>query len=447
MLLEFSVENWMSYLNEADFSMIASRERQHSETLFRLPGWRSRRVLPTAAIYGGNASGKTAILKALSALRRMVVHDAGIDGLLPIESFKLSEPDKPTSLDITFLINDHVYRLYVELTAESIVYESLELVKQAGNEYLYEREWVSDEYEYHFKRGFFSKSPHVEYAAQSTRGNRLFLESAVAQNVIELTEPYLWFAQVLQLVGVGSHAWSFATAAGTQKGFLAFAESTLSRMDTGIVKLVGEHADLGAVPRDGSLRKRIAELRPDEVITIVVDVQSGDYAFDMLTVRLMNGSPDVQRLRTVHMGPDGKEHVLALGAESSGTQRLMGLLPMLYELVGPNGKTGSKVFVVDGLDRCLHTMLTRQLVDELLSGCGEKTRKQLIFTTHDLLLMDQSLMRRDEMYITQRSADGSSDLIPLSDYSGIRYDKDLIRSYLDGRFGGIPMFRQKDADE
>jgi hypothetical protein len=88
-------------------------------------------------------------------------------------------------------------------------------------------------------------------------------------------------------------------------------------------------------------------------------------------------------------------------------------------------------------------MLTARLVKDFLSTCGPNTRKQLLFTTHDLLLMDQSIMRRDEMYIAQRKSNGESELIGLTEFDGIRYDKDLIRSYLDGRFGGIPMFREE----
>ena len=131
--------------------------------------------------------------------------------------------------------------------------------------------------------------------------------------------------------------------------------------------------------------------------------------------------------------------------ESSGTQRLMGLLPMLFDLQGSDDAVGSKVYVVDELDRCLHTMLTTRLVEDFLATCGPDTRKQLLFTTHDLLLMDQSLMRRDEMYIAQRGVDGKSELVGLTEFDGIRYDKDLIRSYLDGRFGGIPMLREEAA--
>ena len=133
---------------------------------------------------------------------------------------------------------------------------------------------------------------------------------------------------------------------------------------------------------------------------------------------------------------------MPLSMESSGTQRLMGLMPMLFDLSRSSAGKTEKVYVVDELDRCLHTMLTSRLIEDFLAGCGPDTRKQILFTTHDLLLMDQSLMRRDEMFIVQRDGCGRSELIGLSEYDGIRYDKDLVRSYLDGRFGGIPMLRE-----
>lgn len=131
--------------------------------------------------------------------------------------------------------------------------------------------------------------------------------------------------------------------------------------------------------------------------------------------------------------------------ESSGTQRLLGLMPMLFDLSGRGGETGSKVYIVDELDRCLHTMLTSRLIEDFTATCGPSSRKQLLFTTHDLLLMDQSFMRRDEMYITQRGTNGCSELIGLAEFEGIRHDKDLIRSYLDGRFGGIPMLGREGS--
>lgn len=439
MLLDLSLNNWMSYRDDVELNLVGSLERQHKGTLAKIPGFRSRYALPVAAIYGGNASGKTNIFKALSTLKLMVTTDFGVSGTLPVEAFRLDliGAKSPVSFDVMFLAGSRVYRYYLEAMTSCVIGESLEIVSEKGDSLIFERDGASGDYS--FGDGVFSELEHVTYAAKSTRNNQLFLQSAVAQNVNELMEPYLWFSQSLELVGVGSQAWSFATAIGSRDGFLAFASSMLAQLDTGICRLVGEPVGEDALPRDAGLYKSIAALSDGEILTVLLEGAASDYGFEMLTVRKGASSPEVERLRTVHVGPDGSEHRFSLSMESSGTKRLMGLLPMLFEL-STSGNAYEKVYVVDELDRCLHTMLTKRLVQDIVNACGPNTRKQLLFTTHDLLLMDQSIMRRDEMYITERGAEGISELIALADYKDIRYDKDLVRSYLDGRFGGIPMF-------
>lgn len=445
MLLNFTVGNWMSYRDEASLNMVASLERQHAETLAKIPGFRSKKALPVAAVYGGNASGKTGLFKGMAALKRMVVGDIGIDDLLPIEPFILERGSslKPTVFDITFLAGKTVYRYVVEATLGGIAYESLERVLEKQSVDIFERDELAQGSKYTFNEAFLGSSDFLEFVGKSTRKNQTFLGSAIAQNVEGLQEAYNWFDLTLQLVGVESHAWTFASAAEGREGFIEYAEAALARLDTGICGLTGERIDMDALPRDAKLRKSIANLDNEELLTLVMEKAAGDYGFEMITVHVDKEGPVVERMRTLHQGADGEKRSFGLGMESSGTRRLMGLLPMLFDLQGPDDTAGSKVYVVDELDRCLHTMLTTRLVEDFLATCGPDTRKQLLFTTHDLLLMDQSLMRRDEMYIAQRDADGKSELVGLTEFDGIRYDKDLIRSYLDGRFGGIPMLREE----
>lgn len=226
---------------------------------------------------------------------------------------------------------------------------------------------------------------------------------------------------------------------GKKEGLLQYASDILKRLDTGVVGLTTEAMSLDGLPQDANFRKAIADLDEDSLLTFVSERFAGDYGFEMATVRKEGARAVAERLRTVHVGADGEEHSFPLSSESSGTQRLMGLLPMLFDLVGSDGTVGEKVYVVDELDRCLRTMLTKLLVEDFAKTCDGGTRKQLLFTAYDLLLMDQSLMRRDEMYISQRGIDSCSELIGLAEFEGIRFDRDLIHSYLDGRFGGIPM--------
>lgn len=88
--------------------------------------------------------------------------------------------------------------------------------------------------------------------------------------------------------------------------------------------------------------------------------------------------------------------------------------------------------------RSLHPLLIKRLLERYLAGCSSQSRSQLLFTTHNVLLMDQDLLRRDEMWIAERSDQGDSSLLSFSEYKDVRYDKDIRKSYLQGRLGGIP---------
>ena len=113
----------------------------------------------------------------------------------------------------------------------------------------------------------------------------------------------------------------------------------------------------------------------------------------------------------------------------------MDLLPAFLELAAPGSKN---VFVIDEVDRSLHTLLTRRLLEAYLASCFADTRSQLLLTTHDVLLMDQQLLRRDEMWVAERKSTGASTLVSFAEYKDVRYDKDIRKSYLQGRLGGIP---------
>jgi len=94
--------------------------------------------------------------------------------------------------------------------------------------------------------------------------------------------------------------------------------------------------------------------------------------------------------------------------------------------------------VIDEIDRHLHTLLLRRILEEYLSGCSKNTRSQLLLTAHDVLLMDQHILRRDELWVTERDSSGGSTLFSFSEYKDVRNDKDIRKNYLLGRLGGVP---------
>ena len=98
-----------------------------------------------------------------------------------------------------------------------------------------------------------------------------------------------------------------------------------------------------------------------------------------------------------------------------------------------------RCYVIDEIDSSLHTQLTKHLLGMVLSQCSASRRGQLLLTTHDLLLMDQELLRRDEMWMVERDACNISRLISLSEYKDIDKDTDIRKWYLQGRLGGVPI--------
>ncbi|MFZ4765694.1 MAG: AAA family ATPase, partial [Roseimicrobium sp.] len=144
------------------------------------------------------------------------------------------------------------------------------------------------------------------------------------------------------------------------------------------------------------------------------------------------------RIVTYRDTKEGKKVAFETSDESDGTLRLFDLAPVLHDL---DARGGRRVYVIDELDRSMHTQLTEALLEHYFSTRNKDTRTQLIFTTHDVLLMEQRLMRRDEMWFIERGRHGETLLESLSDYKDVRYDKDVRKAYLEGRFSGVPRIK------
>lgn len=119
--------------------------------------------------------------------------------------------------------------------------------------------------------------------------------------------------------------------------------------------------------------------------------------------------------------------------ESDGTRRLFDLLDILIS----NKK--NKVYIIDELERSLHPKLTYKFV-ELFFNHLKQNNIQLIFTTHESTILDQDLIRRDEVWFVERDKDNVSKLYSLDRFKE-RYDKKLSKAYLEGRYGAIPVFK------
>ena len=205
----------------------------------------------------------------------------------------------------------------------------------------------------------------------------------------------------------------------------------LPQLDTGISHLGGEEIPFDNIPFPESFKSKLQE-DVKEGMTIRFLYSPTNERF-IITRRA--GDLVAKKLVTFHPKSDGTEAKFEIRQESDGSQRIIDLLPAFLEVSATSSK---KVYVIDEVDRSLHTLLTRQLLEDYLANCSTKSRSQLLITTHDVLLMDQALLRRDEMWVAERDIKGSSGLFSFSDYKDVRYDKDIRKNYLQGRLGGVP---------
>lgn len=407
--------------------MVASREKQHRERVPCAEKYQTS-ILPIAAIYGGNASGKTNLFKALNFAKGLVVRGTQPDSLIAVDFFRLDaqSAELPVRFSFEILAGETIYEFSFAVTRKAVVEEKLVEVSSTSERVLYNRK----DNKPHFDSSL-AKDDFLKFAFQGTRDNQLFLTNAVSQKVETFKPVYDWFKDSLELIAPDWRFEPFEKFLNEGDPLYSTFNKMLAQLDTGIAHFGYKDIPLEntAIP-EFSKTKLQAELK--EGVTVRLHTEPVNERF---LITRKNGELKAKKLVTYHPNTDGKETAFEIREESDGTQRVIDLLPAFLESSAAKSK---KVYVIDEVDRSMHTLLTRRLLEGYLQNCSPDSRAQLLFTTHDVLLMDQNLLRRDEMWVTERDADGVSNLLSFSDYKDIRYDKDIRKSYLQGRLGGIP---------
>ncbi len=427
MIINFSVENWMSFRDQATFSMVASRERQHGERVPKLGKYQAR-VLPIAALYGGNASGKTNFFKALHFAKRLVVRGTRPDSLIPVETFLLDDErtNHPSRFVFELLIDETIYDFSFAVTRKAVLEERLVVITSTSEKVLYERRDGKINFD-----ASLAKDSFLQFAFRGTRDNQLFLTNSVSQKVDNFRPVYDWFEDTLELVAPDSRFEPFDQFLDEKGPLHSAMNEMLQQLDTGIAHLDSEEVPVENIPFPDPLKTMLQE-EVEEGMAVQLRDELVNARF---VVTRKNGELIAKKMVSFHPKSDGTEAKFEIFQESDGSRRVIDLLPTFLEL---SAQTSPKVFVIDEIDRSLHPLLIRQLIEAYLARCSTKTRTQLLLTTHDVMLMDQQLLRRDEMWVAERDKSGASSLFSFSEYKDVRYDKDLRKSYLQGRLGGIP---------
>lgn len=394
MLIEFRVENHRSLRDEQGITFEATAVDAGDARVREVAG---HRLLPVAAIYGANASGKSTILSGLQFMADAVTASlrfwAPTDGV-PRTPFAWEDgPRTPSMFEAVFLI-DGVHHTWGFVVDDHVVLEEWMYARPKGRKQV----WFERDRQ-QFRFGEHLKGENTTLA-QLTRNNSLFLSTAVQYNHQQLLPAWRFFAGMR--FPMRRHRWTRVVTVhdGPRRWFSdeplqAFPGTDVERLKRDFLALLRQ-ADLG-----------------------------------ILGVRVRHNEIELQHRA------DPTEPWLPLQEESDGTRRLFEVLPLVLSALHQGG-----VVVIDELEQSLHPLLAVELL-RLFNGLDTNPmHAQLVFSTHDTVLLgnmfEETPLRRDQVWLAEKDRAGHSVILPLSDYR-VRKGENVERGYLQGRYGATPI--------
>lgn len=420
MLIQFTVENFLSIREKVYLSLEPSKDSEHPENLITKGDYNA---VTSAAIYGANASGKTSLFKAITIALIMLRNSNNIQvtDRLPVIPFKFDSEskNKPTSFEFTFIASDDKKYIYgFSTTAEKIVEEYLYCYKSAKPTLIFD---LKEGEEPKYNRAFKGK---LEAAYQMNTPNKLFLATATTWNAECTKIPFEWlaecidtFTEVMDLSGVAVE--KYRTDENRQ--YIDFTKNLLKQADINISSIeVDAKEVIGGAALPIQIMVQGKMIPPNEGKRYEVEITTGHTIID----------------------EDGnsKEYPLTLQEESLGTQLLFFYGPLLKDAF-EKGKT----LILDEIDKSMHPSLVKFIMNLFRDPDINKAGAQLIVTTHETGILTLDMFRRDQIYFTEKdSKTGVTDLYSLDEFS-VRKTENIEKGYLMGRYGAIPFLQNEEV--
>jgi AAA15 family ATPase/GTPase len=412
MLVEFRVENHRSIREEQVFTMEAGRVGLDDDPRpRRVEGYRQA-LLPVAVLYGANASGKSNLLDALGYMQIAVLHSHRVwdpEGGVPRSPFSWDGYRKQAStFELTFLVESIRYEYGFVVDDTQVIEEWLYAWPKGSKSVWFERESDGDSYTYKFGDGLKGDKRLIE---EVTRPNALFLSVAAQHNNAQLTRIYEWF-------------WDFRTInLKSKKHFISH--------PTGDRWLAAAFRPRESTPEGGQPSQ-------SQIESLLQLLKAAD-------IGILNMKPDPSdssKLLVQHRSST-EDAWLPFAEESDGTKVLLWRAPLLIDALHSGG-----LVIVDELEASLHPLLALRLVELFNDPVANSKNAQLIFSTHDTNLLNgissDAPLRRDQIWLTEKSMDGATEIFPLTEYKP-RKSENLERGYLMGRYGAIPFLGALDS--
>ena len=417
MLVYFGVSNFRCFKDKAILDMRKTATKGFSYNYHD-------DLLKSAVLYGANASGKSAFLSAIRALDFLVTHSADFKPNKEIPFYKpflldLDYQQQPVAFEIAF-ISRHVKYLYsLKFSATQIELEELYCYKGNAKALLFSRQANTP-----IKFGDYYKGAQ-KVIEKMLLPNQLFLSKAALNNVESLMDAYHFFGDVLQAVPVMNDETAdslkdfYAGRLAHDKDDGAFTKrfnALIAALDTGIEEVSVEEMDWGKVD--------FPEAMPDRVLGHIKE----KFRYDIRTAHSL-----------YQAGKRVGTHNFALKEESTGTKSLFALAGIIIEALD-----NAAVLVIDELEKNMHPMITKFLIQLFHNPTLNKRNAQLLFATHDISQLSSEVFRRDQVWFTEKDDLGASTLFRGSDMEGVRINTPLDKWYIAGRFGATPLINDAE---
>lgn len=443
MLIRFNLENISSFRDNAFFSLIPGKgtlKSQHKSDAIK-----GVSVLKTSVIYGANASGKSNLIRAIEFGQKLVLIGTKTEQPIFSNNFKLDKDksNKNSKIEYEIQHKGKNYAFGFIFNSKEIIEEWLFEISKSNpkGKKIYERT-VNNEFDLEPLLKLNKKAQEkqfLNFIAKGTPKNQLFLSEIRVRNVksnvsniLDLLAVIDWFQNALTVI--------YPHSKNAGKVFELIEDSKLqdiftqmlNHFDTGIDGVEFRAIDFDKIDIPSEIIEKIKEdlLSENSEKTNVFISNAHDDKYYIFN-KNKDDQIDAKLLKTKHKVKNGSFVLFDLIDESDGTRRIMDLIPLIIDFF-----KGDNVFVIDEMERSLHPHIIYELFDFFLENC-EQINSQFIVATHESTILTQKLLRKDEVWFVVKDKEGASHLHSLEEYN-IRFDKDVRRDYLLGRYKGIP---------
>jgi AAA15 family ATPase/GTPase len=408
MIIDISITNYLSIKEKITFSFEAGSSKLLNKNVIKT----NPRILKSVIVYGANASGKSNLLKSIVFFWNMVAKSTGfnVDTKISRVPYKFDRPSKKkkSEFDINFIHQGTKYNYGFSCDDKKIINEYLYYSPKGRKKLIFRRDNTT-------KFEFTSDLKKQKSYSDQTIHNTLYLSRAT-QLGFKKTEPAYDFIKNYIIV-------NYHVSLGDITTNLIFNKPKYKNK---IIKIL-QGTDFGGI---------------SDIITTKKKSKGGKVKIDTDGFSYKEVEEDFIDIDFQHkyLSKKNKEEIVNLkyNEESEGTKKTYHLLGLIFDIL-ENGKT----LFFDELDNSLHPNITKFL----LKMFNSKNNKgaQLIFTTHNTNLLDNELMRRDQIYICTREPNKWTKIYSLLDFD-LRQSHDFEKAYLDGRLGGIPFIDETLVD-